>query len=82
VNNAARRNALGNDGKRELAEAIERVGTDPMLRVIVLTGAGETSIHQWRRSRGNVGLRTAGDAAEGPTLTHRACEAIRARRCR
>lgn len=77
VNNAARRNALGNDGKLALAEAIERIGTDPMLRVIVLTGAGETSFISGADLAEMAGF-TAGDAAEGPTLTHRACAAIRA----
>src|SRR5580698_3461725 len=43
VNNAAHRNALGNPGKRELAEVVERVSTQTDLRVIVLTGAGDRS---------------------------------------
>ena len=44
VNNAARRNALGNPGKRELAETIERVSAQPDVRVIVLTGGGKTRV--------------------------------------
>ena len=43
VNNPERRNALGNAGKRALAEAIETVSADPTLRVVVLTGAGANS---------------------------------------
>ncbi|HEY8287805.1 MAG TPA: enoyl-CoA hydratase-related protein, partial [Acetobacteraceae bacterium] len=43
VDNAAQRNALGNDGKRELAVAVEQAAADPRLRVIVLTGAGDRS---------------------------------------
>ena len=77
VNNAARRNALGNAGKLALAEAIARIGADPMLRVIVLTGAGEKSFISGADLAEMAGF-TAGDATEGPTLTHRACAAIRA----
>jgi enoyl-CoA hydratase/carnithine racemase len=77
VNNAARRNALGNEGKRALAEAIERISSDPTLRVIVLTGAGETSFISGADLAEMSGF-TAGHAREGPALTHRACAAIRA----
>jgi len=77
VNNAERRNALGNDGKRALAEAIERVSTDPALRLIVLTGAGERSFIAGADLAEMSGF-TAGHATEGPTLTHRVCAAIRA----
>ncbi len=77
VNNAVRRNALGNAGKLALAEAIERIGAVPMLRVIVLTGAGEKSFISGADLAEMAGF-TAGDAAAGPTLTHRACAAIRA----
>jgi enoyl-CoA hydratase/carnithine racemase len=76
VNNAARRNALGNDGKRALAEAIERISADPSLRVIVLTGAGEKSFISGADLAEMSGF-TAGHATEGPTLTHRACAAVR-----
>lgn len=77
VNNPARRNALGNDGKRALAEAIEAVSTDPALRVIVLTGAGDRSFIGGADLAEMSGF-TAGHASEGPTLTHRACAALRA----
>ncbi len=43
VNNPDKRNALGNEGKRALAEAIEQLADDDDLRAIVLTGAGDTS---------------------------------------
>jgi enoyl-CoA hydratase len=76
VNNAVRRNALGNDGKRALGEAIERVSADPALRVIVLTGAGERSFISGADLAEMSGF-TAGHATEGPTLTHRTCAAIR-----
>ncbi len=76
VNNPAQRNALGNAGKRELAEAIEQVSTTDGLRVVVLTGAGDKSFI------GGADLREMSTfvrhaASEGPTLTHRICEAIR-----
>jgi enoyl-CoA hydratase len=77
VNNAERRNALGNDGKRALAEAIERIATDPALRVIVLTGAGDKAFISGADLAEMSGF-TAGHATEGPALTHRACAAIRA----
>lgn len=76
VNNPARRNALGNAGKRALAEAIERVGADPGLRVIVLTGAGERSFISGADLAEMSGF-VAGHASEGPGLTHRVCAAIR-----
>ena len=76
VDNAGNRNALGNEGKRELAEACEAVSANPDLRVAVLTGAGTRSfisganiaeMATFKHGRGN----------EGPALTHRVCEAIR-----
>jgi enoyl-CoA hydratase len=76
VNNQARRNALGNPGKRELAETIKRVSAEPGLRIIVLTGAGDKSFI----GGADVAEMSAfehGHAAEGPALTHRVCEAIR-----
>ena len=76
VNNAEQRNALGNAGKRELAETIERVSDDPRLRVIVLTGAGDRSFIGGANIK-EMSTFTHGHAAEGPSLTHRACEAIR-----
>jgi enoyl-CoA hydratase/carnithine racemase len=76
VNNPEQRNALGNAGKRELAEAIEKVSATTGLRVVILTGAGDTSFI------GGANLKEMSsfvrhDASEGPALTHRVCEAIR-----
>ena len=76
VNNAAERNALGNAGKRELAEAFERVSADPLLRAIVLTGAGDRSFIGGANVT-EMATFTHGHANEGPSLTHRVCEAIR-----
>ncbi len=76
VNNAAQRNALGNDGKRALAEAVEQVSDDPQLRVIVLTGAGDRSFIAGANVTEMAGF-TQHNAMEGPSLTHRVCHAIR-----
>lgn len=76
VNNPERRNALGNDGKLALAEAIESVSRDSALRVIVLTGAGDRSFISGADLAEMSGF-TAGHATAGPALTHRACAAIR-----
>ena len=76
VNNPQQRNALGNAGKRELAEAIERVAVTDGLRVVILTGAGDKSfIGGANIAEMSTFIRH--DAAEGPTLTHRVCNAIR-----
>ena len=78
VNNAASRNALGNPGKRELAETIERVSAQPGLRVVVLTGAGDRSFISGADVAEMATFEQGpGRAAEGPALTHRVCDAIR-----
>ena len=76
VDNQEQRNALGNAGKRELAEAIERISRIDGLRVVILTGAGGKSFI------GGANLKEMSsfvrhDASEGPALTHRICDAIR-----
>src|SRR6202789_2177635 len=76
VNNPGQRNALGNAGKRELAEAIEDVSTTAGLRVVVLTGAGDKSFIGGANLKEMPGF-VRHRASEGPTLTHRVCEAIR-----
>ena len=76
VNNQAHRNALGNPGKRELAETIERVSAEPGLRVIVLTGAGDRAFISGA-DVAEMSTFEPNHAAEGPSLTHRVCEAIR-----
>ncbi|MFO1024764.1 MAG: enoyl-CoA hydratase [Acetobacteraceae bacterium] len=76
VNNPAQRNALGNGGKRELAETIEQVARDPDLRVVVLTGAGDKSFIGGANIA-EMSTFVRHDASEGPSLTHRVCEAIR-----
>jgi enoyl-CoA hydratase len=76
VNNPEQRNALGNVGKRELAEAIEAVAEDARLRTIVLTGAGERSFIGGANIA-EMATFERGHATEGPSLTHRVCDAIR-----
>jgi enoyl-CoA hydratase/carnithine racemase len=76
VDNAEQRNALGNAGKRELAEAFEGLVSDPRLRVVVLTGAGDRSFIGGANVT-EMATFTHGHASEGPSLTHRVCEAIR-----
>jgi enoyl-CoA hydratase len=76
VNNPAQRNALGNDGKRELATTIEQVARDPDLRVVVLTGAGDRSFIGGANIT-EMSTFVRHDSGEGPALTHRVCEAIR-----
>jgi enoyl-CoA hydratase len=76
VNNPDQRNALGNAGKRELAEAIETVAEDARLRVIVLTGAGDRSFIGGANIT-EMATFQSGHATEGPSLTHRVCDAIR-----
>jgi enoyl-CoA hydratase/carnithine racemase len=76
VNNPEQRNALGNEGKRQLAEAIEEMAAEPGLRLIVLTGSGDRAfigganikeMSTFERHRSDT----------GPRLTHRVCNAIR-----
>lgn len=76
VNNPDQRNALGNAGKRELAEAIEAVSAVDGLRVVILTGAGDKSFIGGADLK-EMSTFVRDDASEGPTLTHRVCEAIR-----
>src|SRR3984885_7914417 len=76
VNNPGQPNALGNAGKRELAEAIEHVSATAGLRVVVLTGAGDKSFIGGANLKEMPGF-ARHEASEGPTLTHRVCEAIR-----
>ena len=76
VNNPAHHNALGNEGKRELAEAFEALASEARLRVVVLTGAGGKSFIGGANLTEMAGFEQH-DAMVGPSLTHRMCEAIR-----
>lgn len=76
ANNPGKRNAVGMAGKRGLAEAFERLGRDPELRAVVLTGAGEKSFIAGADLAEMKDLDAAG-AEQEHTLTHLACDAIR-----
>jgi len=76
VNNPEQRNALGNAGKRALAEAIESLSAVTGLRVVILTGAGDRSFIGGANLK-EMSTFVRHDASEGPALTHRVCEAIR-----
>jgi len=76
VNNPEKRNALGIAGKKQLAEAFRKLARDKMLRVAVLTGAGNRSFIAGADIAEMKDLTPKG-AKEEHTWTHRACAAIR-----
>ena len=76
VNNPEKRNALGIAGKQQLAQAFRQLAGDRLLRVAVLTGAGDRSFIAGADIEEMKDL-TAKGAKEEHTWTHRACEAIR-----
>jgi len=77
VNNPARRNALGMQGKRAIADTFNRLAQDDKLRAAVITGAGDKSfiagadIHEMKDL-------SPEEAEIEHTLTHVANESIRA----
>jgi len=77
VNNPEKRNALGIAGKKALAQSFEQLARDKMLRVAVLTGAGDRSFIAGADIAEMKDLKPKG-AKEEHTWTHRACDAIRA----
>ena len=77
VNNPERRNVLGIPGKRQLAAAFRKIGRDPLVRVVILTGAGMRSFIAGADLAEMKDLDRAGARTEH-TWTHRACAAIRA----
>ena len=77
IDNPARRNALGMPGKRALAAAFDALAADEALRAVVLTGAGDRSFVAGADIAEMKDL-TADEARVEHTLTHVACEAIRA----
>lgn len=77
VDNAARLNALGSGLLAEFSHVVARLGEDPELRAVVVTGAGE------RAFVGGADIREMGEI-DGPdtarafiTGVHRACAAVR-----
>jgi enoyl-CoA hydratase/carnithine racemase len=77
VNNPERRNVLGIAGKKALTDIIRQLARDKLLRVAVLTGAGERSFIAGADLAEMKDLKPKG-AKEEHTWTHRACESIRA----
>jgi enoyl-CoA hydratase len=77
VNDPDRRNVLGIAGKQQLAAAFRQIGRDPLVRVVVLTGAGVRSFIAGADLAEMRDLTGAG-ARKEHTWTHRACAAIRA----
>lgn len=77
VNNPDRRNILGIAGKQQLAEAFRTLARDPLVRVVILTGAGDRSFMAGADLAEMKDLTLSG-ARKLFTWTHRACAAIRA----
>jgi len=77
VNNPERRNVLGIAGKKALTDIFRQLARDKLLRVAVLTGAGERSFIAGADLAEMKDLKPKG-AKEEHTWTHRACESIRA----
>lgn len=77
VNNPERRNVLGIAGKKALAQAFKQLARDKLLRVAVLTGAGERSFIAGA-DLAEMKVLTSKGAKEEHTWTHRACESLRA----
>jgi len=65
INRPDARNALSNDVMEGLLEAFGRAAADPLVRVIVLTGAGDKAFCAGG-DLGGGGLRAAGRGAPGP----------------
>ena len=76
VNNPERRNVLGIAGKKALTEVFRQLARDKLLRVAVLTGAGERSFIAGADLAEMKDLKPKGARVEH-TWTHRACDAIR-----
>ncbi len=76
VNNPEKRNALGNEGKRQFADAMNALSGLDDLRAIVVSGAGDKSFIGGANIS-EMSTFERHDAMVGPTLTHRACDSIR-----
>jgi len=76
VNNPERRNVLGIAGKKALTQVFRQLARDKLLRVAVLTGAGDKSFIAGADLAEMKDLKRKG-AKEEHTWTHRACESLR-----
>lgn len=75
-NNPDKRNALGREGKKRLIEMLNELSRDDELRVVVLTGVGDTAFV----GGADLSEMTAYDPARGyaaATITHLTCQAVR-----
>jgi enoyl-CoA hydratase/carnithine racemase len=77
VNNPERRNVLGIAGKKALTQVFRQLARDKLLRVAVLTGAGDKSFIAGADLAEMKDLKRKG-AKEEHTWTHRACDSLRA----
>ena len=77
IDNPLKRNALGMPGKRAMAGAFDALAADDALRAVVLTGAGDKSFVAGADIAEMKEL-SLDEARLEHTLTHVACEAIRA----
>jgi len=77
VNNPAKRNTLGMPGKRAIVAAFKELSRDERLRAVVITGAGEKSFIAGADIAEMKDLDAAHALVEH-SLTHDACESIRA----
>jgi enoyl-CoA hydratase/carnithine racemase len=77
VDNVAKRNALGVQGKIDIARMMKELSLDPELRCVVITGAGDKSFI----GGANIGemhqFPDASIAEEGSRNTHLCCDSIR-----
>jgi enoyl-CoA hydratase/carnithine racemase len=76
VDNAAKLNTLNTTVMRELIAAVERLGADDTLRVVVLRGAGERAFIGGADIREMAGL-DAASARAFITLVHGSCDVFR-----
>jgi len=78
IDNAARLNSLGSGLLADFVEAIDRLGNDPSLRAVVVTGAGERAFVGGADIREMAQIDGPDAARAFITGVHRACAAVRA----
>lgn len=78
INNAARLNALGSAELEAFVEAVRKLGEDPALRLLIVTGAGERAFVGGADIRELAALKTPDRARAFILKVHAACDAVRA----
>jgi enoyl-CoA hydratase/carnithine racemase len=78
IDNAARLNALGSGLLAEFAHAVARLGDDPALRAVIVTGAGAQAFVGGADIREMAEIDGPDTARAFITGVHRACAAVRA----